>query len=730
MWDVDWSDVSTERVGERRARKGIEKKSKKDGALSAQGSTGSRPSSAEERPAMSLFESMGLKRNSLSMRSRKKDALQQETTKDDGKSRRTSLLSAAVSALGNTNRSSMVSDKSLKVQTIIMDKEAAEETAITSPTWGVQTDRSSKESMLSKSTALTTPSVEYHVEGTTGDLPMPETPKPARPMSDFVQTTITPNRNPVRVASLGGKPAILLNDTMPHTPANQNPRSVSALSAELEKSVSDFIDNWYEVVHASDRPTPVTVLPHKQHSQLQPKDAGMLPPMAPMPRGPLPNIPSRPPPRPSQARMLSTLPPSYELKANYNPDNWKSPKQWGAKSRSARNAPLPTSKASLATNERPVPVSEAPRVPSENPSSPAEASPAVDKTPLIVPKKRVCLPRDTEAAYAATLGVIALQIELKRMAQANPQVALTRLSEDWGTVTDPTIYQQLEQEKKRWMMASLHGLEQQARNGDNSVISVAGARPFLKGPDTLLLFDSHSTVSYLAALHPETNIRHMNSTPIPPLLYSNVESFPWPVSPSLALEANKFASVHCLSMPSLLASQEIPQLLRKIYKCLAPRGALHLVVIDPSPVAHSLGPRMRDWLEEHLTINLEAEFRCVTPSRVFPRWLEAAKLNGPSSVTTKSRFQAIAPSQSRNDNGKGKAKEIDPREESEVVGDIRTIVGRMLWQEVWGKNVRGTAWWWQIPECVEECIQLGTYWEYSIIQAVKEEDDLDGHRRF
>ncbi|KAK4179079.1 hypothetical protein QBC36DRAFT_87452 [Triangularia setosa] len=678
MWDVDWSDVSSEKVGERRARKGIERNSKKDDAQSAYASTGSRNSSTEERPTMSLFESMGLKRNSLSMKNKKKDTLQPETTKDDGKTRRTSLLAAAVSALGTTNRSSTMSDKSLKLQTALMDKDIADDTTVTSTSWGAPTDRSSKESMLSKSTALTTPSLEFHGEGAIGDVLAAEAEKYVRPVSDSIKKSIDHNRGLVRVASLGSQPTILITNTIPQTPANHNPRSVSSLSTELEK------------------PIPVTMPEPNQHSQSQ--GARELSPLPVLPRGPLPNTPTRPPPRPSRARMLSTLPPSYEPKAYYNPDRWKPPDQWNPKPRSASEAPLPV----------------------------LEASPVINEAPLSVPKKRIRLPKDTEAAYAATLGAMALQMELKRMAQATPQVVLARLNEDWGTVTDPTIYQQLEQEKKRWMLASLHGMEQQARGGDNTHIPVAGARPFLQGPDVLSLFDSHSTTSYLAVLHPEINIKHMDSTPIPHLLYPNVQSFPWPVSPSLALEANKFTSVHCLSMPSLLASQEIPQLLRKIYHCLAPRGALHLVVINPSPVAHSLGPHMREWLEENLTTNLEAEFRCVTPSRVFPRWLEAAKLNGPNSVITKSKFQAIPPSQSCNENGKGKAKEMGAQdEETMVMEDLRSVVGRMLWQEVWAKNVRGAAWWWQIPECVEECIQLGTHWEYSVIEATKENENSD-----
>lgn len=52
--------------------------------------------------------------------------------------------------------------------------------------------------------------------------------------------------------------------------------------------------------------------------------------------------------------------------------------------------------------------------------------------------------------------------------------------------------------------------------------------------------------------------------------------------------------------------------------------------------------------------------------------------------------------------------------------ELRSTVGRKLWQEVWGPFVLGAEWWWDDAACVEECVELGTYFEYSLIEAVKD----------
>ena len=51
--------------------------------------------------------------------------------------------------------------------------------------------------------------------------------------------------------------------------------------------------------------------------------------------------------------------------------------------------------------------------------------------------------------------------------------------------------------------------------------------------------------------------------------------------------------------------------------------------------------------------------------------------------------------------------------------ELRTVAGCLLWQETWGEYVTNSSWWWDDAECMQECIELGTYWEYYSIEAVK-----------
>jgi hypothetical protein len=52
--------------------------------------------------------------------------------------------------------------------------------------------------------------------------------------------------------------------------------------------------------------------------------------------------------------------------------------------------------------------------------------------------------------------------------------------------------------------------------------------------------------------------------------------------------------------------------------------------------------------------------------------------------------------------------------------ELRSIVGRMLWKETWGRYVDGDQWWWDDKNVVDECEYMGTCWEYTTIEAVKE----------
>lgn len=178
---------------------------------------------------------------------------------------------------------------------------------------------------------------------------------------------------------------------------------------------------------------------------------------------------------------------------------------------------------------------------------------------------------------------------------------------------------------------------------------------------------------------------------------------------ALAQASGAFTSVSCLPMTSALPSAEIPSLLRAVHRALAPGGYLHLVVIDPHPAAASAGPLLQRWIDDSLVFNLELRFRGSHPGRNFPVWLDEAGLRGRGSLVTSTRFMAVTPERRNADD-----------ERAAVKKELRTIVGRLLWQEIWGGFVTGDSWWWEVPEIVDECAQRKTYWEYSIIAACKD----------
>lgn len=174
---------------------------------------------------------------------------------------------------------------------------------------------------------------------------------------------------------------------------------------------------------------------------------------------------------------------------------------------------------------------------------------------------------------------------------------------------------------------------------------------------------------------------------------------------TIAFAPDTFSAISCLPIASLLPSSDMPKLLAKINHVLAPGGLLHIVLIDPSPptttTTNLLGPRLRQWLDERLLFNLELQFRATRPSRFFPIWLEEAKLRGPGSIITQTRFPAVVAG------------------EEDVNKELRCTAGRLLWQQVWGPFVLGGEWWWDVPEIVDECRERGTFWEYSVIAACK-----------
>lgn len=139
-------------------------------------------------------------------------------------------------------------------------------------------------------------------------------------------------------------------------------------------------------------------------------------------------------------------------------------------------------------------------------------------------------------------------------------------------------------------------------------------------------------------------------------------------------------------------------------------------------------------------LNLEKQFRCINPARLFPIWLADAGLRAEGSTIVHVRFNAVVPStpashfssssssrapsrgstrSSERDGGDGPGECMSIGVERTKM-ELKSVVGRMLWREMWGSYVQGDCWWWEDDGVVEECERLGTVWEYAVIKAIKE----------
>lgn len=184
----------------------------------------------------------------------------------------------------------------------------------------------------------------------------------------------------------------------------------------------------------------------------------------------------------------------------------------------------------------------------------------------------------------------------------------------------------------------------------------------------------------------------------------------------MGVATEAFSAVNCLPIASILPSSDLPRLLQNIFRVLAPGGFLNMVIVDPLPNLASAGPVLRQWLDENLIFNLEQQFRCTNPSRNFPVWLQEASLRAKGSIITTTRFQAITPQGHSGGSNGGSDSELA------TMRELRTVVGRMLWREIWGPFVGADRWWWEVPKIVDECVNRETYWEYMVIAACKESE--------
>lgn len=216
----------------------------------------------------------------------------------------------------------------------------------------------------------------------------------------------------------------------------------------------------------------------------------------------------------------------------------------------------------------------------------------------------------------------------------------------------------------------------------------------------------------------------------------------------LPYASESFASIHAFSLPALLPAASLPFMLKECRRTLvsdvpirvtthpdvtptqeSPKqtsskaGILHLTILDPTPLPSTLGPRLRDWLDRHLILHLERQFKCINPSRLFPVWLADANLRAPGSSILQVKFLACCPSSTTVSSPEtdDAGQEVPLRGDS-VEQQLESVIGRMLWKEMWGPYVQAAEkWWWEDESVMEECEKMRTCWEYAVIKAVKQE---------
>jgi hypothetical protein len=232
-------------------------------------------------------------------------------------------------------------------------------------------------------------------------------------------------------------------------------------------------------------------------------------------------------------------------------------------------------------------------------------------------------------------------------------------------------------------------------------------------------------MAFLSSLNTSssTEIHHLSTNPFPSGdIYTLTVPSP---KPHLPYAPALFTSIHnSLALPALLPSSALPTLLKDCHRVLRKSGSMHLTLIDPCPAAASTGPKLREWLDSHLLLELERKFRCTNPCRLVPGWLADAGFEACGTTVARMRFAAATETALVRSYARfgGRGAEGAAEETRE---QLRAVVGRMLWEECWGRFCvdvvgGGAARWWEDGEVMEECVGMGTTWEILVVEALKE----------
>ncbi|KAG5913749.1 hypothetical protein E4U53_004787 [Claviceps sorghi] len=321
--------------------------------------------------------------------------------------------------------------------------------------------------------------------------------------------------------------------------------------------------------------------------------------------------------------------------------------------------------------------------------------------------------------------------EVMDMARAPPAVSLAKLKQPYKSSMSLEDHQKLSDEKERWMLSVLQHLDQnwwQPTSKDAVADDAAQVDTTEQKKQTqkqkpkqklLAFYEPQFSARYLAAVWPNKDVHHLSNRPLSFKAAPNLRAIfkPSICTPFPELTAT-FDTVHSMLLPALCTESEMLTVLHSINRCLKPGGSLYLTVIDSIPHVDAFGAKMRAWFMKNIVLNLQQQSRGLNPSLSLPDLLARASLRGAGSILTTTQFYANPQNIGRHGaehDGTSKS----AREDKKVRAELRSMAGRMLWKEVWGQFVTSDTWWWEEDDCMQECLELGTFWEYHCVQAVK-----------
>jgi hypothetical protein len=229
----------------------------------------------------------------------------------------------------------------------------------------------------------------------------------------------------------------------------------------------------------------------------------------------------------------------------------------------------------------------------------------------------------------------------------------------------------------------------------------------------IILIKVSAEVYQISAMQSKEKIYYLSTKPQgPTLVPANVSYLSVPQAGLLPFPyaASSFNHIRASSLPSVVPSAKLPQILRECYRLLTPGGVLEMRLMDSSPDRKTSGPKLRTWLEDRLSLNLEKFFRCSRPCLLVPSWVKDAGfslLNNSSTMMHTLRLPTA----------------FDPQSGT-VHDELSTLVGRALWKDIWGGFVEERPgeprWWWEDEEVKNECLERKTVFECATLFAFKE----------